>query len=300
IMIEFVVDRFDIVPAVLALAAVYCYVTKRYTLAFALLAMGTMIKIYPAVLFPVFMVPLIMDRNWNEILKGTGVFAVVSLAVIVPVLILQPEMLSEMISYHADRPLQIETIASSFIYPFAMLGLTDVWISDSTEFGSDNLRGTLPDAAASILTFVMIALVIVVCIIYAMILKKLKGMGSKDDRRYLFASTILIVVMMFVMIGKVFSSQYLLWIIPPLTVLLMISSDEKWNRIVFILFAVILAVTQLQFAYNVGYLGGGENINDIGMMMILLRNILMIALLYYVVKPICDRYLFTKRPAEPC
>ena len=298
IMTEFAVDRFDIVPAALSVAAVYCFVTKRYTLAFVLLSMGTMIKLYPAVLFPIFLIPFIMNRNWNEVLKGTAVFVIASLAVIIPVMILQPDLLSSTITYHADRPLQIESLASSFIYPFGMLGLTAVTIAAASRvgnFGSDDLIGGWADPAASMMLPLMIIFIVAVYVLYAYALKKIKDTGDGNDRLYLFANAILLCVTLFIMIGKVFSSQYLLWMIPPLIFVLMLSPDREWKRTVFVLFAAILLITQLQFAYNVGYLGGGENINDIGMMMILVRNIMMVVLLYLIVRPVYDRYFLPRR-----
>jgi len=300
IMTEFVVDRFDIVPAVLSLAAVYCYVTKRYMLAFALLSMGTMIKLYPAVLYPIFIIPLMLDRKWDRVLKGTAVFAVVALAVIIPVMLLQPDLISGTIAYHADRPLQIETLASSFIYLFGMLGLTTVTIIGvlASGYGSDDLIGGWADGAAPVMLPLMVIVTVIVYILFAHLFKRAKTEGDTNDRLYLFATAILLCVMAFIMFGKVFSSQYLLWIIPPLLFVFMFSSDVKWGRTVFILFVIILLITQLQFAYNVGYLGGGENINDLGMMLILARNILMVIFLYLIVRPIYDRYL-SKRPPAP-
>ena len=291
IMLEFVVDRFDIVPAVLALAAVYCYLTKRYVLAFILLSMGTMIKLYPAVLFPIFIIPFAMKKEWMEILKGTGAFIAASLAVIIPVMILQPDLITSTIDYHAARPLQIESVASSLIYPFAMLGITKATIVGvENGFGSDDLIGGWADGAAAAMLPLMIISIVAVYVIYAYMLHRIRDTGDGKDRLYLFANAILLSVMMFIMAGKVFSSQYLLWLIPPLIFVLMLSTDAKWKRNVFILFAVILAVTQIQFGYNVGYLGGGTNIDDIGMMMILARNILMFVLLYFIVRPMYDRY----------
>jgi hypothetical protein len=299
LLTEFAVDRFDIVPAVLTLGAVYCFVTKRYTLAFILLSMGTMIKLYPAVLFPIFLIPFINNRDWGEVLKGTAVFVAASLAVIIPVMILQPDLLTGTIEYHIGRPLQIETLAASFIYPFSMLGLTDVTILGvlASGFGSDDLVGGWADPVASLMLPLMVMSIVAVYVLYAYMLKRTKGVAVGNDRLYLFANAMLLSVMLFIMIGKVFSSQFLLWIIPPLLFVFMVSPDPKWARKVFFLFAAILLVTQLQFAYNVGFLGGGENINDIGMMLILARNILMVIMLYLIVRPIYDRCRSLMRPS---
>ncbi|MDR0198888.1 MAG: DUF2029 domain-containing protein, partial [Methanomassiliicoccaceae archaeon] len=198
LMVEFVVDRFDIVPAVLTLAAVYCYLTKRYTLAFVLLSMGTMIKLYPAVLFPIFIIPFITDRKWNEVLKGTAVFAIASLAVVIPVMILQPDLLTSTIGYHADRPLQIESLASSFIYPFAMFGITKAVIAGAERignFGSDDLIGGAADPVASMMLPLMIISIVAVYVLFAYLLKRTE---DRDDRLYLFANAVLLSVMFFI------------------------------------------------------------------------------------------------------
>ena len=289
LMFEFVVDRYDIIPAVLVLLAVYCYMTKRYAWAFILLSFGMMIKLYPAILFPIFLIPFIMDRNWKEALKGTAAFVIASLAVVVPVMVFQPDMLSYFIGYHADRPLQIESLLAPFIYLFAMFGFTDVAIEYGS--GSDNLVGPWPDAAASLLTPLMILSIVLIYVLYAYKLKKMRDTEQDDEnsRLYLFASAILLSVMMFIMVGKVFSSQYFIWMIPPLVFVFMTAPYTKEERNIFILLAVTMAVTIGQFAYNVGYLGGAEFINDLGMMMILARNIMMIALLYLILKSIYRR-----------
>ena len=43
-------------------------------------------------------------------------------------------------------------------------------------------------------------------------------------------------------------------------------------------------LTQLEFAYNVGYLGGGASINDLGMFVILVRNLLVAAMLWISIR----------------
>ena len=70
-----------------------------------------------------------------------------------------------------------------------------------------------------------------------------------------------------------FSSQYLIWAIAPIA-FVVASRDTGFERRLLWLSALVLVLTQANFAYNAGYLGGGENINDLGMMVILARNVL--------------------------
>ena len=47
-------------------------------------------------------------------------------------------------------------------------------------------------------------------------------------------------------------------------------------------------MTQVDFVYNIGILHGGSNINDLGMIIILIRNILTIVMLYLIVRGMYD------------
>lgn len=295
LMLEFVLDRFDIIPAVFTLGSFYCFVTKRYGWAFALLSMGTMTKLYPAIIFPLYLIPFILKKEWLNTLKYIGIFVITALVVTLPAFLIDPSLVFDFLGYHSDRPLQIESVFSSLIYPLSMLGLTDVSIDFS--FGSDNLIGPLPDAIAPLLTPLMIVAIVAMYLVYAHFASKNKE--SEIDMS-LFGTVILVVVLLFILVGKVFSAQYLIWIIPPLIFILMMSSEERYKRDLLILMILSLIITQLEFAYNVGYLGGGANINDLGMMIVLVRNIVVIVMLYKLLKNIWVRYHRTsgKNPQE--
>lgn len=284
LLFEFVVDRYDIIPAALALLSVYCFMTKRYTWAFILISIGAMTKLYPALLFPIYLIPFLVDRDWKNAVKGTAVFAITSLAILIPAMLIQPDILSYFIGYHEGRPLQIESVAASLIYPFVMLGLVSAEISHGS--GSDNLVGPFPDAVASWLTPLMVLSVLLVYVVYACMLNKFRreGKGNNDERLFLFGSVILLSITLFIVVGKVFSAQYLIWVIPPLLCMFMSMGDHKLKKLMFTLMIISLVLTQAEFAYNVGYLGGGAGIDDIGMMIILARNIVVLVLLYYIIR----------------
>lgn len=287
-MFEFVVDRFDIIPVAVTLVSVYCYLTKRYTWAFVLLSLGTMIKLYPAVLFPVFIIPLIVGRDWKNVLKGTGAFVIASLAVLLPVIVFQPEMLSHFIGYHADRPLQIESVAASFIFLFDIAGLTSV--TGVFGSGSENIVGAWPDAVAPLLTPLMFVSVVVVCVVFAYMLHRTKNAGEEEDRLFLFASAALLSVMAFIIVGKVFSSQYMMWIVPLLLFMFMTSSDREADKKAFILITTAMILAQAGFGYISGYLGGGDSLNVIGKILLIAKNIPILILFYFVAERMYRRY----------
>ena len=272
LMLEFVVDRYDIFPAVLTLASFYVFASKRYGLACLLLSVGAMTKLYPAVLFPLYFLYLAHGRQWRDAVMSCVVFFGTCVLVVAVAWIINPELITNFLSYHTDRPLQIESVPASIVYLLSMFGLTDVWIqpfADPNSFGSDNLMGPLPDAVAPLMVPLMVILILAVYAYYSV----MRSRGAGDDDLRLMGLAAVAVLMLFMVANKVFSSQYLIWIIAPVA-FIVASRQTGFERRMLWLTVLVLALTQANFAYNAGYLGGGENINDLGMMIILVRNIL--------------------------
>ena len=293
LMLEFVLDRYDIFPAVLTLVSFYLFATRRYGWACLILAVATTTKLYPAVLFPLYFLYLAYNRQWRDAWVSTLAFFGTGAVIAAVAWIINPELITNFLGYHTDRPLQIESVPSSIVYLLSMLGLTDVSIQpfgDPGSFGSDNLVGPLPDAVAEAMMPLMVALMLVTYAVYAV----LRHRGVSDDGLRLMTLGIIAVLMLFMVANKVFSSQYLVWIAAPVA-FLVASGSGRTERRMFWLTVLTLVLTQLNFAYNIGYLGGGENINDLGMMVILARNIAAIGVTCLAV---AGMYRCV-RPAEP-
>ena len=272
LMLEFVVDRYDIFPAILTLASFYMFASKRHGRACLLLAVGAMTKLYPAVLFPLYLLYLAYGRQWRDAAVSCAAFFGTCVLIVGVAWLINPELITNFLSYHTDRPLQIESVPASVVYLLSMFGLTDVWIqpfADPGSFGSDNLMGPLPDAVASVMMPLMVVLILAVYAYYAV----LRHRGVRDDDLRLIGLAAVAVLMLFMVANKVFSSQYLIWAIAPIA-FVVASRDTGFERRLLWLSVLVLVLTQANFAYNAGYLGGGENINDLGMMVILARNVL--------------------------
>ena len=272
LMLEFVVDRYDIFPAILTLASFYMFASKRHGCACLLLAVGAMTKLYPAVLFPLYLLYLAYGRQWRDAAVSCAAFLGTCVLIVGVAWLINPELITNFLSYHTDRPLQIESVPASVVYLLSMFGLTDVWIqpfADPDSFGSDNLMGPLPDAVASVMMPLMVVLILAVYAYYAV----LRHRGVRDDDLRLIGLAAVTVLMLFMVANKVFSSQYLIWAVAPIA-FVVASRDTGFERRLLWLSVLVLVLTQANFAYNAGYLGGGENINDLGMMVILARNVL--------------------------
>ena len=284
IFLQFVADRYDIFPAVLTIASFYFLLQKKYHWAFIILAVATLTKLYPAMFFPIFLVPLLLDRDWRGALTGFGLYAIVGAAVTGVCWAIDPDLILNFLHYHSDRPLEIGCVAATLIYPLSMLGLTDTWILPATDpgsFGSDDLMGALPDAVAPLLTPLM-AGVVVACIVYYWLIRR--HAGEENDRTVLILGAMICAMLVFMIFGKVFSSQYLIWVVPFVALVISVSPDETFNKRLLWLFIAMFALTQVNFAYIYGFLGGGTSINDVAMISMLVRNLMVVGAMVLVLR----------------
>ncbi len=282
--LEFVADRYDIFPAVLSLAAFYLLITKRTAFAFILLAIGMMTKLYPAMYLLLFLTVYIIERDWKGALSGLFWFIVGTLAILIPVMLIEPDMIYYFLGYHSDRPLEIGSVAATLIYPFSMIGLTDVWILPATaegSFGSDNLMGDVPDAVASILMPTMCIVLITIVLFYGHIRN---GKHRCDERLFLMCSAILAMTLGFIVFGKVFSSQYLIWAVPFYTLVVLMSPNKPFRDRLMWITILSFILTQINFTYIFGFLGGGTSYDDITMISMLIRNLMTVVTMAMVLQ----------------
>ena len=274
LMLQFLLDRYDIFPMILTMASLYCFVTKRYLLAWILISVATMTKLYPAVIMPVYLMVMLMDREWIETVKGLFAAAAVAVLTILPFILLGSDVLSYFFGYHMDRPLQVESLAASLIAFAAMLGMTTVHVDFG--FGSDNLLGAWPDAVVQYLTPMTVVLLLGLYLFVMFILMRIKkvGMYTEENKMAIMGLTMFAALAIFIVIGKVFSSQYMIWLIPFVLFLPLLSMDETKVKRISIIFLISLVLTQLCFGLNYGVYDG--SFEDPGMLLLLVRNLLML------------------------
>ncbi len=273
LQIEFVMDRYDIIPMIITLASLVMFVEKRHGRAFMFLAVGMMTKLYPAVIVPIYMIYMMGGSDIKGALRGGCVFALTSLVIVTAFWIIEPETVTGFMEYHSDRPLQIETVAASVLYPLSAVGLFDARIQliGDGSYGSDNLVGPFPNAVSEALVPLMIFSFIV---LYAVCLFRRQRFASGGSKALVLA--IALALFLFLAVNKVLSAQYLIWLVPFLMYLVMESDRSEGSRRLGILSVAMCLLTQLYFAYNTGWCGG--DINGLGMTLILVRNIVLIAI----------------------
>ena len=198
-----VAGRFDIIPAALTLFAVICVVQKRWNWAFALLALATLSKFYPATLLVPFSLALQREtrgkwyvwRRWMPM----GVFVGVCVLVVSASLLLSVVGTLAPLGYFGSRPVQVESLSASILWVLSLLGKTSLKYVHT--FGSLNVLSPL----SSSVTFLM-TLLLVVGPLYTW---WLQWRGRID-----LAMTCLLTLLIVMITGKLFSPQYLIWVIP--------------------------------------------------------------------------------------
>jgi Glycosyltransferase family 87 len=194
--------RFDLVPAGLTLGALILAGRARWKWAFALLALGTLFKFYPALLIPPFLIAQQMQSKekwfaWSR-WSALGVFVGTCVVVTAVSLILNVANTLVPFTYFLNRPIQVESFPATILWLGSFLGypIKFVFMYQSLDFLSPlankvSLMSTLLLGAGLLYTFWL-------------------QWRGKIDLKMACLLTMLIVLIT----GKVFSPQYLIWIAP--------------------------------------------------------------------------------------
>ena len=144
-----ILTRFDLWPAALTLAALAALVWRRDRLGFGLLGVAVAAKLYPAVLVPLALAYVWQRRGRREALVCLGILAGVIAVAFGPFLALAPDGMAYSFGRQLGRPLQIESLGSSFF--LAAHHLFGLELEMRSGHGSQNLDGVGPAVAGVLL-----------------------------------------------------------------------------------------------------------------------------------------------------
>jgi uncharacterized membrane protein len=227
--------RFDYWPALLAVAAVAALAARRPMLACGLAAGGAAIKVYPAVFIPLAVLELWRRNGSRAAAQGVALAIGVGLAITLPFAIVAPHGVSWALHRQLDRPLQVESLGAVFIAAAHQVAGVHVHVVKS--FGSDNLVGSLPHLFATVSGVVTLLALLGVYVLYA---------RSERTREELVAASAAAVTA-YIAFSKVFSPQYLVWLIP----LVPLIGGRRGLR-ASVLLLVIVVMTQVWSPYRYG------------------------------------------------
>jgi hypothetical protein len=249
--------RYDAAVALTLCAMAWAGSARRPLLLGLSTGLAFAVKIVPILAAPIWLMHLLRARRWREIAFAALVAALVAISLSLPAIRAAGDSLLDILRYHRDRPLQIESTWA------ALLGL---WhpssVTVAKTFGSTNLVGA-PAKIALTLSTVVSALSLIA--VYAITWRRLDPRRSDEERNRVAVSATAMVLVLFITCGKVCSPQYLVWLLP-LGLLLSLADGRK---LPIALFLVTMALTQV--IYPIGY-GALESLQPWACAMVILRQ----------------------------
>lgn len=226
--------RYDVLIAALVAWLAYAAATDRWTLVWTLMGVAIVAKLVPLLAGPCLLAIQLRRHPPARALRTMVPGAAVVVAVLAPFLWLSPSGLWQVLAYHLDRPLQIESLGAALLLTARLV--VDVPVYHVTSFGSDNLEGGPAALVASVSGLVSLAVLVAVLVTVVR-----AGRLPQPHRGYLAVSAIAATLAGTTATGKVLSPQYLLWLVP-----LVVLAAPRWVAAAAAMVAA-LALSQVVF-----------------------------------------------------
>jgi len=191
--------HFDLLPTAIVLAALLALVRDRSLLGFALLGVGAMTKLFPALVVPIAAAWLLGRGRTREAVLGVIAFAAVILAVSAP---FAGSGYVDAYTFHLERPVQIESAPASVLWAIGGSTVTGDPVAPD-RFKSNGLDG---GAAREVSTAFLVAEVAALAWIVLRVFRR------PQPRALVLAA--FAAVLAFAALGKVLSPQFLVWLVP--------------------------------------------------------------------------------------
>lgn len=261
-----VLSRFDLWPAALAAAALLALLSARAGLGSALLGLAVAAKVYPAVA-----APLAVAHAWRRGGRAAGLRALGFLAgavavVVGPFLALAPAGVWDSVVRQSTRPLQIESVGAAIL--LAAHHAFGLAITMRSSHGSQNLVGHGAGPIAAVQSVLEIAFLLGLWIAFA------RGPADRDRLVRYAAAT----VCGFVVLGKVLSPQFLIWLAPLVPLV-----RGRRGAAATALLAAAMLLTQVWFPYR--YWDLALHFDATASWLVLARDLVLLGLLAALVWP---------------
>jgi hypothetical protein len=250
-----VVTRYDAIVALSLAVAAFCATLgqRALVLAYASLGLGAAAKLVPALAT----LPLATLRRGAA--RGYVAFFAVLALFFVPALLLGGGSFAGSFAYHADRGLQVESFMASVIMELDRVG------GVAFEYGAFEARGRGVGLASSLSLPVTAALLLVTASLMYRAYRRGR-VGNRAFPRYAAA-----LILAFMLGSKVFSPQYVIWLLP----LVPLSAGGASGLVLAAVFLAACLTTTLVFPTHYGDL---LNLRFPGPHLLLARNLLLVFL----------------------
>ncbi len=259
--------RYDLFPALLTALALLCLLRQRPGWAGIWLGLGIAAKLYPAVLLLVFGAYYLAGKNRLALLRLALGSAGALAATLLPFVLIAPGPLLSFLRYHQLRGLQLESLPAGVIVLAHVLGMTPAQL----EFNYGALHVASPLAGA-VLSWLPVVFVVLFGAMLASCLARFReehAAGGRVTSESLVAYSVA-ALLAFIITNKVFSPQYLIWLLPFAPLLRLRQAGAL---------LAICALTIILFPFNYDHL---LRMELLPVLLLNLRNLLVVALLRWL------------------
>jgi hypothetical protein len=252
--------RFDLFPALLTFLAFLFIQSEKPLWGGVMLGLAIITKLYPLVILPIFCAYWLAGKNYKALWRMVAglVLPVVSL---IPLFMLDPAWPLDMLSYHQMRGLNIDSLPGGIFLLMKAMGSTSIQITH--DFGSFNIEAFYSNPVIpwlTPLTFIILGIVIIYGFIrFRQAMNKYRSISSHS-----LAAYTLLALLAFILTSKVFSPQYIIWLLPFVPLI-----EVRQARF----FMIIAALTMILYPFIYALLIEAE---PASVLMLNLRNLLAI------------------------
>jgi Glycosyltransferase family 87 len=194
--------HFDLFPVALLLGGLLLLCRERPRAGLAVLGLGAMTKAFPLAAVPIALAWLAARGRGREARQGALACAAVVAVVAGAALAVSPDGAADAVSYHLDRPVQVESSPA-----LVLLGLDAAGLGEATGVAShrsDGLEHPAADATTAIFGGLLVA---VLALLAALVARR-----TATGRELVLAA--LAAALAFALLGKVLSPQFVIWVLP--------------------------------------------------------------------------------------
>ena len=258
------VRRYDAVVSLSLCVGLWGCLARRPVATGVALAVGIAAKALPLLLCPLPILYYATGRRWREATIAVAAALACGLAIDLPFAQAAGAHLFDMIAYHGERPLQIESTAGALLVAARLFD--PGFAASAHTFGSANVVSRA-DGPLRAIAGVLPMLALAAIFIWTWLELRVAGDERTRDKLLLRATCASLVALM--ALGKVFSPQYLTWLVP---LALLLSLEGGASRS---LLLVSLGLTQLIYplCYRIGL---SESLSPWFGLLVLARNALLV------------------------
>jgi hypothetical protein len=249
--------RYDVVPAVVSLAAVVALTSGAWLVAGVALGIAAGLKVYALVL-----APLLGVWAWRAGGRRAGVrfaagLAVVGAAALGLYLLFPGASPTELLAFTASRPVHVESLPGSLIAALASMGVGQAQLG--YDAGAFNVSSPAAEAALVLLKVVQPPVLIGVVVLAGVVILR-----RPASRPRILLVACLAVLLSLVVTNRVISPQYLIWLFPFAALV------GGWHRWLLGTAALLTAIV-FPWLYS-----GVISLDPVPMLLILARNLVLL------------------------